>query len=164
MQEIYRRTPMSNTQFDMGVHLRICYIFTEHLVLRTPLDGCFWSLQASTMAQFIGIFRKKNSKRPGRLTSQYAHDLNWTYIRRSEDVLTFRRCPGHLLNVLCTLHLCPVSTGKVLNAPSDLFSKIRNQINPFSANVPLLYPLKTSENCILIFSGGIEVEHWLKMG
>ena len=29
-------------------------------------------------------------------------------------------------------------------------------INPFSTNVPLLYPLKT-------FSGGIEVEHWLKM-
>ena len=35
-------------------------------------------------------------------------------------------------------------------------------INSFSTNVPLLYPLKTSEN--LRFSGGIEVEHWLKMG
>ena len=28
-------------------------------------------------------------------------------------------------------------------------------VNPVSTNVPLLYPLKT---------GGIEVEHWLKMG
>ena len=34
--------------------------------------------------------------------------------------------------------------------------------NPFSTNVSLLYLLKTSEN--LRFSGGTEVEHWLKMG
>ena len=38
-------------------------------------------------------------------------------------------------------------------------------INPFSTNVPLLHPLKTSENhsrgC-LMFSGGIEVKQWLK--
>ena len=27
---------------------------------------------------------------------------------------TLRRRPGHLLNVLCTFSLCPVSTGKVL--------------------------------------------------
>ena len=33
--------------------------------------------------------------------------------------------------------------------------------NPFSTNVLFLYPLKTSEN--LRFSGGIEVEHWLKI-
>ena len=38
-------------------------------------------------------------------------------------------------------------------------------INPFSTNVPLLYPLKTSENTrFLMLSGGIEVEHWFKMG
>ena len=30
-------------------------------------------------------------------------------------------------------------------------------INPFQANVPFLYPLKT-------FSGGIEREHWPEMG
>ena len=35
-------------------------------------------------------------------------------------------------------------------------------LNQFSTNVPLLYPLKTSE--ILMFSGGVEVEHRLKMG
>ena len=38
---------------------------------------------------------------------------------------------------------------------------IEISINPFSTNFPLLYPLKTSEN--QRFSGGIEVEHWLKM-
>ena len=40
-----------------------------------------------------------------------------------------------------------------------------NGFNPFSTNVPLLYPLKTSENIgFLMFLGVIEVEHWLKMG
>ena len=44
--------------------------------------------------------------------------------------------------------------------------KINNQrvfINPFSTSVPLLYPLIASENLrgFLIFSGGMEVEHWL---
>ena len=33
---------------------------------------------------------------------------------------------------------------------------LNNKMNPFSTNVPLLYPLKTS--------GGIEAEHWLKIG
>ena len=28
--------------FGMGVLLYICCIFSEHLFLRTPLDGCFW--------------------------------------------------------------------------------------------------------------------------
>ena len=40
-------------------------------------------------------------------------------------------------------------------------------INPFSTNVPLLYPLKTSENlrskCLTHFQP-IEVEHSLEMG
>ena len=35
-------------------------------------------------------------------------------------------------------------------------------LNPFSTNVPLLYPLKTEG--FLMFSGDIEVEHWLKLG
>ena len=39
-----------------------------------------------------------------------------------------------------------------------------SNINPFPTNVQLLYSLKTSENGgFLMFSGGIEVEHWLKM-
>ena len=37
-----------------------------------------------------------------------------------------------------------------------------NVINPFSTNFSFLYPLKTSKN--FRFSGGIEVEHWLKLG
>ena len=41
--------------------------------------------------------------------------------------------------------------------------------NPFSTNVPLLYPLKTENHPVktggfLMFSGDIEVEYWLKMG
>ena len=36
-------------------------------------------------------------------------------------------------------------------------------INPFLINVSPLYPLKTSENPrFFMFSGGMEMEHWLK--
>ena len=35
-------------------------------------------------------------------------------------------------------------------------------IKPFSTIVPLLYPLKPGG--FLMFSRGIEVEHWLKIG
>ena len=36
---------------------------------------------------------------------------------------------------------------------------------PFSTNVPLLYPLKHQKTSVfLMFSGGIEVKHCLKMG
>ena len=46
MHKIYRRTPMpkcffGKSHFGKGVFLYICYIFSEHLFLRTPLDGCF---------------------------------------------------------------------------------------------------------------------------
>ena len=34
----------------------------------------------------------------------------------------------------------------------------------FSTNVPLLYPLKHQKTSGCPFSGGIDVEHWLKMG
>ena len=37
-----------------------------------------------------------------------------------------------------------------------------DMFNPFSTNAPLIYPLETSES--RRFSGGIEVEQWLKMG
>ena len=48
LQQIYRRTPMPKCDllklhFGMGVLLQICCIFSEHLFLRTPLDGCFCS-------------------------------------------------------------------------------------------------------------------------
>ena len=45
-----------------------------------------------------------------------------------------------------------VSAGKILKGIRILTHK---NFNPFSTNVPLLHPL---------FSGVIEVEHWLKMG
>ena len=41
-QQIYRRTPMPKCDF-MGGLLQICCIFSEHLFLRTRLDGCFCS-------------------------------------------------------------------------------------------------------------------------
>ena len=49
MQQIYRRTPMSKCEFNklhfgMGVPLYIKFaacIFSEHIFLRIPLDGCF---------------------------------------------------------------------------------------------------------------------------
>ena len=38
-------------------------------------------------------------------------------------------------------------------------------INPFQANVPFLYPLKTSEKeGFLMFSEIVESEHWPEMG
>ena len=50
IQQIYRRTPMPKRDFNkvaplfgMGVLLQICCIFSEHLFLRKPLGGCFWS-------------------------------------------------------------------------------------------------------------------------
>ena len=54
---------------------------------------------------------------------------------------TFRRRPGRLLNVLCTLNLRPVSTGELLNITtkgSKTFSKI-----PFVFHVTRLI------NCIV---------------
>ena len=49
MQQIYRRTPMSKCEFNklhfsMGALLYIKFaacIFSEHVFLRIPLDGCF---------------------------------------------------------------------------------------------------------------------------
>ena len=38
-------------------------------------------------------------------------------------------------------------------------------VNPFSTSVPLRYPLKASKTGgFLMFSGGLEVEYWLKIG
>ena len=45
-----------------------------------------------------------------------------------------------------------------------LFLGTLGSINPFSANVSFLYPLKTSETVGFLFSGSIEAKHWLEMG
>ena len=38
------------------------------------------------------------------------------------------------------------------------------ELNPFSTNVPLLYVWKNQKaGGLLMFSGGVEVERWLKM-
>ena len=37
--------------------------------------------------------------------------------------------------------------------------------NPFLANIPIFYYLKTPGNlCVLVFPGGIKCEHWPEMG
>ena len=40
IQQIYRRTPMPKCDFNK-VGKQLCWIFSEHLFLRTPLGGCF---------------------------------------------------------------------------------------------------------------------------
>ena len=61
MQQIYRRTPMSKCEFNklhfgMGALLYIKFaacIFSEHIFLRTPLDGCFWYRQCYALSSCI---------------------------------------------------------------------------------------------------------------
>ena len=36
-----RIVTLLKSHFGMGVLLQICCIFSEHIFLRTPLDGCF---------------------------------------------------------------------------------------------------------------------------
>ena len=47
---------------------------------------------------------------------------------------------------------------KILNAIKEEDREVI-RINPYQANAPFLYPLKTSE-----YPGGIEMEHWLEKG
>ena len=39
------------SRFSMGVLLQICCIFSEHLFLRTPLDGCICLLSAASASK-----------------------------------------------------------------------------------------------------------------
>ena len=63
MQQIYRRTAMQKcdlgmkvqSNFSMGVLLWICCIFSEHLFLRTPLDGYFWQLILNLISTYFRI-------------------------------------------------------------------------------------------------------------
>ena len=63
---IYRRRPMPkynllNSHFDMGVLLLyICCIFSEHLFLRTPLEGCFCCISSLPDKSFILCESKLN--------------------------------------------------------------------------------------------------------
>ena len=62
---IYRRTPMPNcnllsSYLDMVVLLLICCIFSEHLFLRTPLDGWFCCIPSLPNKSFISCEPKLN--------------------------------------------------------------------------------------------------------
>ena len=87
-QQIYRRTPMLkcdllNSHFDMGVFLWICCIFSEHLFLRTLLDGCFCCIPTLWNQYFI--------------------------LSESELNLIHNRClfAKYVLFVFCLLHFTP---------------------------------------------------------
>ena len=41
----------------MGVLLSICYIFSEHLFLRTPMEGCFWPFYSGYLLT-VQIFKR----------------------------------------------------------------------------------------------------------
>ena len=56
---------------------------------------------------------------------------------------------------------CAAIWNDVTSSDRKLFNK--SVLNPFSTNVSLALPLKTSENQ-MYGSGGTEVEHWLKKG
>ena len=64
MQQIYRRKPMPKCHFNkngkqvgMGDLLSICYIFSEHLFLSTPMEGYFW-LFYSAYLPTVQIFKR----------------------------------------------------------------------------------------------------------
>ena len=46
----------------------------------------------------------------------------------------------------------------------NLQKQVQNCFNPFVSNAPFLYPLKTSENRFLMFSGSKERVHWEQLG
>ena len=64
MQQICRITPISKCDFNkvalqfycMGVVLYICCIFSEHLFLKTPLDGYFYIDVLSDLAKITAKF------------------------------------------------------------------------------------------------------------
>ena len=41
---------------------------------------------------------------------------------------------------------------------------LQHAFNPLVPNAPFLYPLKTSKNLMVLFSGGTERVHWEQMG
>ena len=74
------------------------YVCVSLLVLLCPicLSGCVISNQSTSKNHPVDTGRKLNVHK------------------------TFRRRPGHLLNVLCTLNLRPVPTGHVIRIKSSV--------------------------------------------
>ena len=57
IEQIYRRTPtpkcdFNKSYFGMGVLLYICCIFSEHLSMRTRMEGCFCRILSCTNLEF----------------------------------------------------------------------------------------------------------------
>ena len=76
MQQIYTRTPMLKF-----VLLQVCYISSEHLFQRTPLDGCFWIYMFPQIANFFF----QNSMKDRRTH----FNISFTSGRRRDNKLNF---------------------------------------------------------------------------
>ena len=65
IQQIYRRTPMTKCDFStlgMDVLLYICCIFSENLLLRTPLDGfCVYPIRTRGVSRTTTNIYHRNS-------------------------------------------------------------------------------------------------------
>ena len=53
---LQRIATLMKSYFGMGVLLQICYIFSEHLFLRTPLEDCFCFRSFCIIASFEKTF------------------------------------------------------------------------------------------------------------
>ena len=57
MQQIYGCfATLLKSHFGTGALPQICCIFSEHLFLRTPLDGCFWLIHTRLLQNRLHIF------------------------------------------------------------------------------------------------------------
>ena len=52
MQQIYKKTLMPKCDFNKVKKL-ICCIFSEHLFIRTPMEGCFCNIQYCPIVQSL---------------------------------------------------------------------------------------------------------------
>ena len=80
------------THFGMGVLLWICCIFSEHLFLRIPLDGCFWRYLKNVFAKcrYIPLY-KMPLRHVCKISSRFA---NLIFFRPLKDSLP--RCLEYL--------------------------------------------------------------------
>ena len=69
------------------------------------------------------------------------------------------------MNSWCVLKVTEGSSYAEAANTFSLVFRLSFVVNPFLANAPILYPVKTLENLVfLVFSGGIKGEHLPEMG
>ena len=67
------KATLLKSHFGIGILLQICCIFSEHLFLRTPLDGCFCAYPAN---------KEASSRRP--------QDMPWRLLQHIFSVIILR--------------------------------------------------------------------------